>query len=526
MVQRRRALLLPLGLGLAAVPGVPLLAAGSGGDDVLHLTVAELLLGLRDRRFTSEQLTQRYAEQILRYNARYNAFTVLKLEAALAAARDSDRMRSMGHALGPLAGVPVVVKETMDWMGTPSTMGWTRLSTASGGVELKPLAHAAVVQGLIDAGAIILGKTNVPAFSDDGTRANSSWAGPTLNAVAPALAPGASSSGTATAVAAGFAAFGVGEETGGSIQNPAAAQSLVGVKPTFGLLPTKGVVPLAGSTRDVVGPIARCVADAAIALQALLATAPSRPATLANLVGGLSPQALQGKRLGLYGPGWKATPLSGETEALYQREMGVFSRRGAVLVTDPFEGSGFAGLALPGEPYDYRGTESAAHDFVRYLEGLGIGSLDVFRRRVGASPFDPGEPLRWYVDVLPQLQASLQRPQRPLDLSGFQALRDRYLAVFNAVMDQHRLDALVFPHATRSLPPLFSPDVISETTVSAINIAGLPVVTVPGGAYAGDGGPFSLVLVGRAWSEAHLLAMAYDYEQATLHRLVPALQAA
>lgn len=523
MIHRRRFMALPLGLAAA---GAGLLAACGGGDDLLELTLADALMLLRQERFSAEQLTARYAEQIARYEPRYNAFTTLRLDEALARAWSIDRERRQGRPLGPLAGIPVVVKETMDWVGTPSTMGWTRLDPTAGRVLLQPSANAAVVQGLLDAGAIVLGKTNVPAFSDDGTRANSSWAGPTLNAVAPALAPGASSSGTATAVAAGFATFGVGEETGGSIQNPAAAQSLVGVKPTFGLLSTEGVLPLAGSTRDVVGPIARCVTDAAIALQVMLAAQRGRPAAAPGPVAALSPHALRGKRLGTYGPGWKALPLASETDALYERELQVLRTRGAQLVADPFEGSGFAALALPGEPYDYRGTESVAYDFVRYLKGLGIGSLEAFRSIVGATPFDPGEPLRWYVDALPQLQQSVLQPELPPDLAAFMALRSRYLAVFNDVMDRQRLDALVFPHATQGLPPLLGTEAISETTVSAINIAGLPVVTVPGGEYAGGKGPFSLVFVGRAWSEAALLDMAYDYEQATRHRIVPVLQPA
>lgn len=106
--------------------------------------------------------------------------------------------------------------------------------------------------------------------------------GPTYNAIDRSLAPGASSSGTATAVAASFAPVGLAEETGGSIQNPAGAQSLVGIKPTFGLVPTSGVVPLAGSTRDVVGPIATTVRDAAMVLDAIGGYSPDDPKTAAS----------------------------------------------------------------------------------------------------------------------------------------------------------------------------------------------------------------------------------------------------
>ena len=125
-----------------------------------------------------------------------------------------------------------MVKESVDTLPFPSTLGWESMAPATGGVEFRPDQNAAVVRLLLDAGAVILGKTNIPAFSASDTNANDSWAGPTYNVVNRALVPGGSSAGTASAVAGGFAVWGVAEETGGSIQNPAAAQSLVGIKPT------------------------------------------------------------------------------------------------------------------------------------------------------------------------------------------------------------------------------------------------------------------------------------------------------
>jgi amidase len=152
-----------------------------------------------------------------------------------------------------------VIKEALDYFSKPSTFGWNYTSAATGGVNLYPLANAPVVQRLIDAGAIILGKTNIPKFSLDSWRTFTSWAGPTLNAVTDDLAPGASSGGTATAVAAGFAVWGVAEETGGSIQNPGGAQSLVAVKTTFGIIPVR--VQLTGAV-VYIDSHARCTCQA------------------------------------------------------------------------------------------------------------------------------------------------------------------------------------------------------------------------------------------------------------------------
>ena len=228
---------------------------------------------------------------------------------------------------------------------------------------------------------MILGKTNVPVFSGSADNANDSWAGPTYNAAAPTRTPGGSSTGTATAVAASFAILGLGEETGGSIQCPAANQALVGIKPTFGLVPNSGVVPLAGSTRDVIGPIARSVRDAAIALDALAGYTPADPKTVAAIGrlpaegynAALEGATLKGKRIGTYGPGWLATPVSHDTRQLYDDVLLELQRQGAVLVDDPFAGSDFASIAKPiGKwRYDARGQESVVYDLQQYLAGLG-----------------------------------------------------------------------------------------------------------------------------------------------------------
>lgn len=173
-----------------------------------------------------------------------------------------------------------------------------------------PDTDSPVVARMRKAGCIILGKTNVPVLSATGSHANDSWAGPTLNAVDTTRMPGGSSAGTATAVAASMAILGLAEETGGSIQNPAAAQALVGLKPTFALVPNAGVMPLAGSTRDVVGPITRCVRDAALVMDAIAGFCTEDPKTVAGMgkrpaagyVASIRADIVKGARLGLYGP--------------------------------------------------------------------------------------------------------------------------------------------------------------------------------------------------------------------------------
>jgi Asp-tRNA(Asn)/Glu-tRNA(Gln) amidotransferase A subunit family amidase len=501
--------------------------------NIVEMTIADVQQGFLDGRFSAESLTEAHLARIERYETYYNAFTYMNPD-ALADARAIDARRAAGEALGPLAGVPVVVKEAMDFAGLPSTAGWAPLCGRTGGIDLIPERDAPVVARLKAAGAIILGKTNIPAFSHDGARANTSWDGPTFNAVDRSIAPGASSSGTATAISGSFAVVGLAEETGGSIQNPASAQSLVGVKPTFALVPNVGVAPLAGSTRDVVGPHARTVRDAALLLDVLAGYTPEDPKTVASIdkipEGGyasdLRTDSLKGARIGLYGPGWREEPLSAECAALYAKAVDEMKALGAIVIEDPFSGSGFAALAKKDTEFDDRGLESIAYDMELFLRRLGpsaaLRSFAEFKARVPENPFEIHDLLGMHVKSLPALERSLRDPTAPPDLSDFLVARRKYIKTFNAVLDAHKLDALVFPQMSKALPGVFEKDTYPATTVSEINIAGLPGVTVPAGRFGG-GSPFSLIFVGRLWSEAQLLGFAFAYEQATRHRVVPTL---
>jgi len=508
------------------------------GNDLVELTAEQVQAGLTAGSFTSASLTQAFFDRIATYNPHYNAIIFLNPD-ALADAREIDRRLAAGETLGPLAGVPVVVKDTMDMVGLPSTGGWSLLCSRTGGVDLMPGTDSPVVGRMRAAGAVILGKTNVPVLSATGSHANDSWAGPTYNAAGRDFLPGGSSAGTATAVAASLAVLGLAEETGGSIQNPASAQALVGVKPSFALVPNAGVMPLA-SQRDVVGPITRCVRDAALTLDVLAGFTMEDPKTVAGVghipkggyAAGLDVNALRGRRLGLYGPGWRDRPLSDEVGSLYRRAMGELEARGAVLVEDPFRGSGFAdiGRPVPGsDHFDARGLESAPYDMQKYLERLGphaaLRSFAEFAATTASqNAFGPSGVLR-YLNALPQFAACLADPTTPPDLSDFLAAKVAYLEIFATVMQRGRLDALVFPQMRDPLPPLHGPETIHETTVCEINIAGLPGVTVPAG-YHASGAPFGLIFVGPMWSEAMLLSLAYDYECATKHRRAPVLSRA
>ncbi|MGW5360189.1 amidase [Actinopolymorpha pittospori] len=479
-------------------------------------TITETLEGLETGKYTSVELVKAYLARIETYEPYYNAFTQMNPD-ALAAAASSDKRRTKGKKLGPLEGVPIVIKDSLDVKGMPTTSGWPLTSPITGGISLIPKTDAPVVKRLRDAGAIFIGKTNLPILAGSGSNANNSAYGPTYNALNQEWAPGGSSTGSATSVAGGFAVAGMAEETGGSIQNPASAQSLYAVKPTFGLVPNTGNFPLQGWTRDVLGPLAKTAEDAALMLDVLAGPTPEDPKTKDAVVpeGGytseLSNNALEGKRIGLYGPGWRVgdnAELSPETAKLYAEAVKKLKKQGATVVEDPFAGSGFNELRTAG------GATGCCNSWAiqEYLERLGpraaVNSIEELNAWADANGFEDDTRINSMVDGL----------DAEPDLTPFLTNRDNYLRIFNQVLEEHDLDALAFPQQVREIGPIFGGSV-SASTVSEINIAQLPSVVVPDGAYD-SGKPFNIIFLDKKWSEAELLGYAYDYEEAYGGRII------
>ncbi|HWF35884.1 MAG TPA: amidase family protein, partial [Solirubrobacteraceae bacterium] len=272
--------------------------------------------------------------------------------------------------------------------------------------------------------------------------------------------------------------------------------------------------------------------DAATMLGVMAGYSPADPKTKAAIgkvprggyASDFSATALKGTRIGLYGPGWrKAGRLSADTTQLYGVAIKMLHTQGATTVADPFKGSGFANLAKASGGYDPRGSESLPYDLNQYLEGLGprsqAHSLKQVEKDLKLDLFGKKGPLYYYATSLKGVTYSDKHPTVVPDTSAFARLRARYRRIFDRVMHRKRLDVLVFPQETKEIGSLYGGG-ISSTTVSEINIAGLPGVILPAGAYP-DGKPFALIFIGRPWSEAKLLGYAYDYEHAAPGRLVP-----
>jgi aspartyl-tRNA(Asn)/glutamyl-tRNA(Gln) amidotransferase subunit A len=230
------------------------------------VTVIEIAADVRAGRRSATEVVEEHLARIDRSDGEIHAFLYVDADGALAAARAIDDRVARGEDPGPLAGVPVALKDNLCTRGIPTTAasrileGW------------RPPYTATAVQRLLDRGAISLGKTNLDEFAMGSSTENSAF-GPTRNPHDPSRVPGGSSGGSAAAVAAGFAAGALGSDTGGSIRQPAALCGVVGVKPTYGAVSRYGLVAFASSL-DQIGPFATTVADAAVLLEAIAAPDP------------------------------------------------------------------------------------------------------------------------------------------------------------------------------------------------------------------------------------------------------------
>jgi mandelamide amidase len=246
----------------------------------LHdLGVAEAAKAIRAGEITAEALADALLARAAAY-ASLNAFITLEPDKVRAAARDADRKRAAGASTGPLHGVPLALKDNLDTAEYATTGGTPGLKGN------RPKRNAVIVQALLDAGAITLGKCNLHELAYGITNNNGAY-GPARNPYAPDRFPGASSGGTGVAVAARLAPGGIGSDTGGSVRIPAALCGLVGLRPTTGRWSQAGIVPIS-HTRDTAGPMTRSVADCVL-IDGVVTGGPRE----------VTPAALKGMRIGV-----------------------------------------------------------------------------------------------------------------------------------------------------------------------------------------------------------------------------------
>jgi amidase len=487
-------------------------AAGPRDDGlpaVVGLGVLDVLGLLTAGRATSVGLVRAYLDRISAYDDAYGdrpglRSVVTVSPTALGEAARLDAERAAGTTRGALHGVPVLVKDNCATHDMPTSAGSVALAT------YRTAADATAVRRLREAGAIVLGKTNMSEFGWHGTFTRSSVRGETRNPYDQDLSASGSSGGAAASVAASFAAAGLGTDSCGSILGPSAHQSLVGLRPTAGTVPLDGIVPLS-VRQDVVGPMTTTVADAALLASVLTGNT--------RLVQGLSGTALRGKRIGYFHWDFAAAtpdgprPGTDEVTRLVDRAVADLAARGAEVVEVPFTRDLVQRLAGGGW-LDMRSSIDAflAATPARWPEGLAeltaphdrLTFADVVAD--GRSSLSPETIAAWL--ALPDL------PNPAHDAAG--AAQEAGRRVIDEFFAHHGLDALAMP--TSEAPA--SADWAGTSFCDLSANTGIPAISLPAG-FTADGRPVGLELAGPRGSDAALLAMAHDYERATRHRRVP-----
>jgi Asp-tRNA(Asn)/Glu-tRNA(Gln) amidotransferase A subunit family amidase len=479
--------------------------------DLLEASVAQITAALALGAVSSRELVEQYLARIDAYDQRgpaLNAISVVNAEAAAEAER-LDRERPAGTLRGPLHGVPVIVKDNYETAGMQTAAG---SATLAGWV---PPGDAALVQRLRAAGAIIVAKANMQEFAY-GIVGVGSLYGQTRNPYALDRNPGGSSSGTGAAIAANFAALGMGSDTCGSIRIPAAHNALAGIRGTQGLLSRAGIVPMS-HTQDIGGPMTRTIADLAIVLDATAGYDPADPQTAASVgnipgsyVAGLRPDALRGARIGLLTHLFGDAPEDAEIAGIV-RGAGDEMRRLGAEVFD---------VAIPGLAEllsdRYGGHLVLVHD-VKF-------DLDAYLATRPTAPLRSLDAALASGRVHPLVEPSLRRSHAVATRDTKEywehvARRELLRQVVLQAMADHRLDALAYPPIRRKANLIGEAQAGTNCHLSANS--GLPALTVPAG-FTADGLPVGIELMGRPWSEARLLGLAYASEQATRHRRPPA----
>ncbi|MDQ5838863.1 MAG: amidase [Acidobacteriota bacterium] len=531
-LSRRKFLRTGLLGGLAAVAAPKLIRASRGPwaepTDTLfqleELTVADFQAGVKSGKYTARRVAEMYLKRIEEVDRRGPALnSVIEVNPeALSIADALDRERKQGRVRGPLHGVPVLIKDNV---GTADRMETTAGSLAL--VGARPAQDAFVAQRLREAGAVIIGKTNLSEWANfRSTHSTSGWSGrggQTRNPYALDRNPCGSSSGSGAAVSANLCLVAVGTETDGSIVCPSGTCGVVGIKPTIGLVSRSGVVPIS-HTQDTAGPMARTVADAAALLNVLTGFDPRDPVTReggrlarTDFTNSLDPTGLKGARIGV---ARKFFGFNDEVDKLMADAIDLMKREGATLV-DPADMATHGKLDAP--EFDVLLFEFKA-DINKYLASLPAGDhprtlKDLIdfndKNREREMPFFGQE-----LFTKAQAKGPLTDPAYLKALRSCQTL-SRAQGI-DALMTKNNLDAIIAPTGG----PAWTTDLLNgdhfiggSSTPAAV--AGYPNVQVPAGYVYGL--PVGISFYGRAFTEPKLIRIAYAYEQASKHRRPPRL---
>jgi Asp-tRNA(Asn)/Glu-tRNA(Gln) amidotransferase A subunit family amidase len=504
-------------LAVAAPPVVPAqsAAAASPPFDVVEASIADIHAAMRAGRVSCRALVGEYLRRIEaddKNGPALNAIILLNPNAR-AHAEVLDRRFAAEGLTGPLHCIPLIVKDNMEMAGLATTAG--SLSLAG----LVPESDAFLVRRVREAGAIVLGKSNLAEFAFTPYETVSSiLPGYTRNPYDLSRVTAGSSGGTAAAVAASFGAVGLGTDTGNSIRGPSSHQALVGIRSTMGLTSRAGIAPL-NLGADIAGPMARTVADAVAVFQVIVGedpddtvTARARGRPLPDYSRALRSDGLRGARIGVLTQAYLSETTDPEIVHVFNAAIRDLRRSGATVIDSAMIPD------LDSLRRTARGCDSFRHDIEEWLARHGdrapVHTVEEILRSRRYHPL--------YRARLEAAQAESIPPSRRPSCAQREVFRAELRTRVLALMERHRLDALIYPtwsNVPRLIGDLNTPHGDNNQLFSPST--GFPAITVPMGYTRGGMLPAGLQFFGRPWDEATLIRLAYAYEQATRHRRPP-----
>lgn len=501
-----RRFLIALALSLA-------LTSRAGAFTLEEATIASVHKAFADKSLTCRQLVDGYLKRIAAYDhkgPKINAVITVNPKArATADALDAAYKADPAKA-GALHCIPILLKDNNNTADLPTTGGSVILRTA------RPVKDAFTVAKLRAAGAVVVAKVNLSELALSGMSV-SSLGGQTLNPYDLTRTPGGSSGGTGAGVAANYALFGTGSDTGQSIRSPSSANSLVGLRATRGLISRAGILPIS-QTQDEAGPLTRTVEDLARAMDVMAGYDPDDPITAAGAGhipktyrDFLKADALKGKRIGVLRQYFGTDAVHADVNAVMAKDLAALTSLGAEVVDVAIPDLDALTADMGTSPFELKTV------FDSYLKTLGPAPpVKDFAAFVAKGGYHPTltETLK---------TAAAKGMNEPAYAAIFQR-RDALRRAVLATMAAHRVDALLYPHQKRLVVPVGTDQVERNGVLS--NATGFPALTLPGGFSAPTkdapvGVPVGMELLGREWSEGTLIGMGYAFEQATKFRKPP-----
>jgi amidase len=489
-----------------------------GNSWIEELTIDELRKGYSDGTYKIKDVVSAYLERIEeidRNGPKLNSVIIINPD-ALAIAEELDSEMAEGKTRGPLHGVPVLLKDNIDTHDKmPTTGGSLALANSF------PAEDSFVAKKLREAGAIIIGKTNLSEWANFRAMTSSSgWsgiAGQTKNPYILDRNPCGSSSGSGVAVSANLCMIAIGTETNGSIVCPSNNNGIAGIKPTVGLISRSGIIPISYS-QDTPGPMGRTVSDIAITLGALTGidtkdqkTIEAEGKYLTDYTPYLKKDGLKGKRIGMLK---KSTGFSDKVDSLFVRAIDFIKANGGEVVNVEIKGD-YDDASFNVMLYEFRDGLN------KYLAGLSDSIAARTLKDLIAFNFSDPQELRYFdqkIFEMAEKKGSIDNPEYKKALEKM-LLGSRTNGI-DRVMNSEKLDAIMAPTGS----PAWKTDLVLGDhfvggSSSPAAISGYPAITVPMGFV--DNLPVGVTFFGKAWSEGTLIEIAYSYEQGTKHRKAP-----